>query len=106
MTRLDILQIVNALNIKRKVLNQLPWEIRVGIHTGPIIAGFSNGNFDIWGDAVNISSRLESSSEAGKVQISNTTRKFLDPSAGLTDRGFVDLKNKGKMQTFYLNSLA
>lgn len=103
---LDILQIVNALNIKRKVLNQLPWEIRVGIHTGPIIAGFSNGNFDIWGDAVNISSRLESSSEAGKVQISNTTRKFLDPSAGLTDRGFVDLKNKGKMQTFFLNSLA
>jgi len=102
---LDIIEIVNALNIKRKVLGQQPWEIRVGIHTGSIIAGFSSGGFDIWGDAVNISSRLESASKPGKVQISDATRQFLEPSADVTDRGHIELKNKGKMQTFFLNQL-
>jgi len=102
---LDILQIVKALNIKRNVLGQIPWEIRVGIHTGPLIAGFSNAGFDIWGDAVNVAARLESSSEPGKVQISKATHEFVEQSADVTDRGSIELKNKGKMQTFFLNHL-
>jgi class 3 adenylate cyclase len=102
---LDIIKIVDALNLKRKILGQLTWDIRIGIHTGPIIAGFSNGGFDIWGDAVNTAARLESASEANKVQISDETRQFIEKAADITDRGFIELKNKGKMQTFFLNSL-
>ena len=101
---LDIIQIVAGLNIKRQVLGQLPWEIRIGIHTGPIIAGFSSSGFDIWGDAVNIAARLESASEAGKIQISEATMRFLGEAADVSDRGHIELKNKGKMQTFFLNN--
>jgi len=101
---LDIIQVVAGLNLKRQVLGQLPWEVRVGVHTGPIIAGFSSSGFDIWGDTVNLASRLESASEAGKVQISETTLQFLD-NADVTDRGYIDLKNKGNIQTYFLNKL-
>ena len=101
---LDIVQIVSGLNIKRQVLGQLPWEIRIGIHTGSIIAGFSSSGFDIWGDAVNIAARLESASESGKIQISEATMRFLGEAADVSDRGYIELKNKGKMQTFFLNN--
>ena len=101
---LDIVQIVSGLNIKRQVLGQLPWEIRIGIHTGSIIAGFSSSGFDIWGDAVNIAARLESASESGKIQISEATLGFLGEAADVSDRGYIELKNKGKMQTFFLNN--
>ncbi|MDC0655244.1 hypothetical protein OAP48_00910, partial [bacterium] len=102
---LDIVQVVSGLNMKREVLGQLPWNVRVGVHTGPVIAGFSANGFDVWGDAVNLASRLESASEAGKVQISDTTWQFLPDGADVADRGLVDLKNKGKMQTYFLNRL-
>ena len=101
---LDIVQIVSGLNIKRQVLGQLPWEIRIGIHTGSIIAGFSSSGFDIWGDAVNIAARLESASESGKIQISEATMRFLVEAADVSERGYIELKNKGKMQTFFLNN--
>ncbi len=103
---LDIVQVVSALNIKRSILGQLPWNIRVGVHTGPVIAGFSANGFDIWGDAVNIASRLESASEVGKVQISDATRQFLGDAWRAIDRGHIDLKNKGKMQTYFIENLA
>ena len=91
--------------MKREVLGQLPWNVRVGVHTGPVIAGFSANGLDVWGDAVNLASRLESASEAGKVQISDTTLQFLPNGADVADRGLVDLKNKGKVQTYFLNRL-
>ena len=59
----------------------------------------------LWGDAVNLASRLESASEAGKLQISETTRQFLGDSAEVIDRGQIDLKNKGKIQTYFLDKL-
>ena len=102
---LDIVKAVSGLNIKREVLGQLPWKIRVGVHTGPVIAGFSANGFDVWGDAVNLASRLESASEAGKVQISGATRKFLGDSAVVIDRGHINLKNKGKIQTYFLDKV-
>ena len=102
---LDTVRAVSGLNIKREILGQLPWDIRVGVHTGPVIAGFSANGFDVWGDAVNLASRLESASEAGKVQISDTTRQFLGDAAVVRDRGQIDLKNKGKIQTYFLDKV-
>ena len=102
---LDIIQAVSGLNVKREVLGQTPWDIRVGVHTGPVIAGFSANGFDVWGDAVNLASRLESASEAGKVQISDTTRQFLGDNAVVTDRGQIELKNKGKIQTYFVDKI-
>ena len=102
---LDIIQIVSALNLKSQVLGRPPWEIRVGVHTGPIIAGISSSGFDIWGDTVNVAARLETASEPGKVQISEATRRFLGEGVNVKDRGHIELKNMGKMQTFFLNGL-
>ena len=77
----------------------------MGVHTGPVIAGFTSNGFDVWGDTVNLASRLESASQTGKLQISDTTRQFLGDSAVVTDRGHIDLKNKGKIQTYFLDKL-
>ena len=102
---LDIAEFVNGMNIQRKVLGKEPWKIRIGVHTGPIIAGNSGENFDIWGDSVNIASRIESSGEEGKVHISNATFKFIEEICDSESRGDIELKNKGSMKTYFLNSL-
>ncbi len=102
---LDIAEYVIGMNIQRKVLGKEPWKIRIGVHTGPIIAGNSGDSFDIWGDSVNIASRIESSSEEGKVHISLSTYKFIKDFCNVEKRGEINLKNKGKMETFFLNSI-
>lgn len=102
---LDLLNFVEGSNMQNRILGKPDWPVRIGIHTGPLIAGYSAGNFDVWGDAVNIASRLESSGEAGKVHVSEATYDFLGTSASVTARGQIDLKNKGLMNTFFLEKL-
>jgi class 3 adenylate cyclase len=70
-----------------------------------LIAGTSGNAFDIWGDAVNIASRMESSSEPGKVHISEKTKDYLEGVGQLTSRGETKLKGKGVWNTFFLESL-
>ncbi|PPR11351.1 MAG: Adenylate cyclase [Alphaproteobacteria bacterium MarineAlpha11_Bin1] len=106
MAALDITRAVSGLNVKREVLGQAPWKIRVGVHTGPVIAGVSANGFDVWGDTVNLASRLESSSEPGKVHISDMTRQSLGDTATVTDRGQINIKNKGKIQTYFLDNVS
>ncbi len=81
------------------------WKVRIGIHSGPVIAGTIGNTFDIWGDAVNIAARLESSGEPGKIHISEKTRDFLKSSAVVVERGHIELKNKGKWPTFFLEGI-
>ena len=103
---LDIIEAVRGINIKREALQQKPLGIRVGIHTGPIIAGTSGSGFDIWGDAVNIASRLESSGEVNRVHISDQTQKFLTVEDKIENRGKIQLKNKGEMNTYFINKIS
>ena len=79
-----------------------PWKIRIGINTGSVIGGSTGGHFDVWGDSVNIASRLESTGESGKIHISENAKKFLPDNAILLKRDKVHLKNKGSMNTFFL----
>ena len=60
----------------------------------------------MWGDSVNIASRLESAGEGGRLHISEETKLSLDQSSGITDRGEIELKNKGMMRTYFLDNLA
>ena len=55
----DMLQFVEGINIQHQVLDKPIWKLRIGIHTGPLIAGSTSESLDVWGDAVNIASRLE-----------------------------------------------
>ncbi len=81
------------------------FEIRVGIHTGPAVAGVIGVKkfvYDIWGDTVNTASRMESHGIVGEVQVSENTYIPLRDKYIFKERGLVDIKGKGKMRTYLL----
>ena len=93
-------------NIAAKKANNQPfWEIRIGIHTGQIIAGVVGKKkfaYDIWGDTVNTSSRMESSGENGKINISQSTFELVKDKFDCTYRGMIEAKNKGKIGMYFV----
>ena len=101
---MNYLKLIDAINMQRELTNKDPWNVRIGIHTGPLIYGFSGDNFDVWGDTVNIAARLESTSQPGKISISEKTASFLSKSK-ITEREIITLKNKGEFKTYFLESL-
>ncbi len=83
------------------------FEMRVGIHTGPVVAGIVGVKkfaYDIWGDTVNTASRMESSGEVGQVNISESTYALVKDTPGLsfTPRGKIQAKGKGEMEMFFV----
>jgi len=81
------------------------WELRVGIHTGPIVAGVVGKKkyaYDIWGDTVNIASRMESNGEAGKVNISSSTYTLIKDKYECLHRGKISAKNIGEVDMYYV----
>jgi adenylate cyclase len=80
-------------------------QIRIGIHTGSVVAGVigrSKFIYDLWGDTVNTASRMESSGVAGRIQITDATRQVLAAQFDLEDRGEVEIKGKGRLRTWFL----
>ena len=101
----EMMNFVNGMSVQQQALGKDAWTLRIGINTGPVIAGNTGNNFDIWGDAVNVAARLESSGQEGKIQISEKTKQFLPENAKVTFREKVHLKNKGEMDTFFLEEI-
>jgi len=84
-------------------------EIRIGIHTGEVVAGIIGKNkytYDLWGDAVNVASRMESNSEAGRIHVSDEFAKSIEsnPEFKLIPRGEITIKGKGSMNTYWLEN--
>ncbi len=83
----------------------LDLQARIGIHSGPIIAGVIGAHkfaYDVWGDSVNTASRMESHSLTGRIQMSTATRDALGGHFEVEPRGVIDVKGKGLMETFFL----
>jgi class 3 adenylate cyclase len=83
-----------------------PWELRIGIHTGEIIAGVIGSNkftYDIWGATVNTASRMESAGEPGKVNISGITYQLAKDKFKCVRRGKIEVKNMGKMEMYFVD---
>ena len=75
-----------------------PWEIRIGLHTGPVVAGVIGSSkfvYDLWGDAVNVASRLESAAPPGSIQVSQVVADAIGDAFEFEPRGQIELKGKG-----------
>lgn len=103
---LEIQAFMKQWKVEQKANNLPFWDVRVGIHTGEVIAGVVGKKkfaYDIWGDAVNLASRMESSGEAGKVNISETTYELVKHYFECEYRGKVKAKNKGEVDMYFVN---
>jgi adenylate cyclase len=80
-------------------------EIRIGINSGSLVAGIigkSKYQFDLWGDTVNIASRMEAHGETGKLHISNQTYELVKNEFKCIHRGNINIKGKGEMKTWFI----
>lgn len=96
--------------LEKKNTNDFTFEMRLGVHTGPVVAGIvgvKKFQYDIWGDTVNIASRMESSGAVGKVNISQETYELIkdNPTLKFTYRGKINAKGKGEIDMWFVEKI-
>ena len=102
---LEIRDFMVAEKTKRQTAGKPFFEVRIGCNTGSIVAGIvgiKKFAYDIWGDTVNIASRMESSGEPGKVNISGSTFELIKDHFPCTYRGKIEAKNKGQIDMYFV----
>lgn len=103
---LDMQHFVWEFGLANKIQNLPIFEVRIGIHTGPLVAGVVGSKkfaYDIWGDAVNLAAQMEQHGETGKVNISADTYNLVKDHFNCTDRGKIVTKNKGDVEMYFVD---
>lgn len=80
--------------------------MRIGVHSGPIVAGvigLRKFTYDLWGDTVNVASRMESTGSPGRIHVSANTAELIRNDFQLESRGFIEVKSLGQVETFFVN---
>lgn len=103
----DIVDFMNNLKEERASQGRTSFDIRIGIHTGPLVAGVVGKKkfaYDIWGDTVNTAARMEQNSEPGRINVSQATFDLVRDKYKFISRGKIEAKNKGQIDMYFLAS--
>jgi class 3 adenylate cyclase len=103
---LDMQAYMAAANEQREKMGLPRWDLRIGIHTGPVMAGVVGKRkftYDIWGDGVNVASLMETLSEPGRITISESTRQRVEDHVETEYRGEIETAKKGVLRTYFLH---
>ena len=104
---LEFLKEIDNLGKQRLAQNKVPFQFRIGIHTGQLVAGvigLRKFAYDIWGDTVNMAARMQQHSETNKINISGTTYEMVKDKFACVYRGKIDAKNKGEIDMYFVES--
>lgn len=105
---LEMIEAARRIRIERERLRLPFFELRIGIHTGPLIAGVvgrQRFTYDIWGDAVNVAALMESKGEPGRINVSEQVYHYVKPYFEFVGRGSVEVKNKAALGMHFLERL-
>ncbi len=108
MAAIDVREEMVRWHAEREGSDKAAWVLRIGLHSGPVVAGVVGKRkfaYDIWGDAVNTASRMESSGAPGEVNVSGTTYEMVKEYFVCEHRGQVEAKNKGKIDMYFVRRL-
>ncbi|MEO8149290.1 MAG: adenylate/guanylate cyclase domain-containing protein [Bacteroidia bacterium] len=105
---IEMCDFISKYKNEKESKGEIPFEIRIGIHTGHVVAGIVGIRkfaYDIWGDTVNIASRMESSGDPGKVNISGSTYELVKDKFNCIHRGKIEAKNKGMIDMYFVEEI-
>ena len=106
---IEMVAFLEEWNTRREAEGLIRFDARIGIHTGPIIAGvvgIKKFAYDIWGDTVNVAARMESKSEAQRINISQSTYELIKEEFSCHSRGSLDVKNMKNLEMYYVDTIS
>jgi len=101
---IEIRDFIAKRKLEKEAKGEIPFEIRIGIHTGPVVAGIVGMKkyaYDIWGDTVNTAARMEQNGVTGMINISGSTYQLVKHQFDCTSRGKIEAKNKGLIEMYF-----